>query len=161
MLYINASTPRLAQEAVLVRSNSLNNLTGKLDKTAVALSGLCLIHCLLLPLAIAVFPVLGLSFVSHETFHQLILIVVLPTTVIALGVGVARHRSRSVAVLGLAGIAALIAAAFLVHEIGSESMERWVTVGGGLVLAAAHIRNFQLSRALHMETHHSRPAAGI
>ncbi len=142
-------------------SDSFNDFTGKLDKTAVALSGLCLVHCLLLPLAIAIFPVLGVSFVSHETFHQLILVVVIPTTVIALGVGVARHRSLGVALLGLIGIAALVAAAFLVHEMGSESLERWVTVGGGLLLACAHIRNFQLSRALHRHVHHARPAGGV
>lgn len=144
-----------------MRSNSLVDLTGKLDKTAVMLSGLCLVHCLLLPLVIAVFPVLGLSFVSHETFHQLILIVVIPTTLIALGVGVARHRSRAVALLGLTGIVALIAAAFVVHDMGSAALERWATVAGGVILAAAHIRNFQLSRALHLDTHHSRAAGSI
>ena len=89
-----------------MRRASSSNFTGKLDKTAVALSGLCLVHCLALPLLIAVFPVLGFTVVEHETFHQLILIVVIPTTAIALGVGCRRHRSRLVAVLGILGVLA-------------------------------------------------------
>ncbi|MES1924477.1 MerC domain-containing protein [Salinisphaera sp. T31B1] len=144
-----------------MRSDSFSDFTGKLDKTAVALSGLCLVHCLLLPFAIALFPVLGFSLVSHETFHQLILILVVPTTAVALGLGWARHRSRTVALLGVIGIAALIAAAFIVHEYGGERLERAITVAGGLVLAAAHIRNFRLSRRLHRHAHHRPPGVAV
>ncbi|GAB3674102.1 MerC domain-containing protein [Salinisphaera aquimarina] len=142
-----------------MRSDSSSNFTGKLDKTAVALSGLCLVHCLLLPLFIAVFPILGFTVVSHETFHQLILLLVIPTTVIALGMGYRRHHSRVVATLGLAGVAALVVAAFAVHELGTEALERGVTVAGGLLLAAAHLRNFRLTRAGHDHGHHLATAA--
>lgn len=132
-----------------MRSTPLTDFTGKLDKAAVALSGLCLVHCLLLPLVIALFPVFGERLLPHETFHQLILIVVVPTTVIALGLGVWRHRCPRVAGLGLAGIMLLAAAAFIVHTLAGESLERWVTVAGGLLLASAHWRNYRLSRTLH------------
>ncbi|ROO24438.1 hypothetical protein SAOR_14680 [Salinisphaera orenii MK-B5] len=142
-----------------MRRASSSNFTGKLDKTAVALSGLCLVHCLALPLLIAVFPVLGFTVVEHETFHQLILIVVIPTTAIALGVGCRRHRSRLVAVLGILGVLALVVAAFVVHAMGTEALERTVTVAGGLVLAAAHVRNFVLTRALHDHRHHAAQPA--
>lgn len=139
-----------------MRSDSSRNFTGKLDKTAVALSGLCLVHCLALPFLIALFPVLGFTVVSHETFHQLILVVVIPTTLIALGMGYRRHHSRLVAALGFAGVAALVIAAFAVHELGAEALERWVTVVGGLLLATAHLRNFRLTRIGHAHGHQAQ-----
>lgn len=132
-----------------MHAGRLTDFTRKLDQTAVALSGLCLVHCLLLPIVLAIFPLIGFSFMAHESFHQLILIVVVPTTVFALGAGCWRHRSMLVALLGTAGIAALVVAAFTVHAMGAQQLERWVTVAGGLLLAAAHIRNFQLTRHRH------------
>ena len=61
---------------------SSSNVTDKLDKAAVILSGICLVHCLAFPLLIALFPVFGFSFVSHTTFHQIILVVVVPTSIL-------------------------------------------------------------------------------
>lgn len=133
--------------------DSSSNVTGKLDKAAVALSGLCLVHCLALPLVIALFPVFGFTVVDHGTFHQLILVVVVPTTVLALGVGYRRHRHLSVPLLGALGVAALVVAAFAVHAVSTETVERGVTIAGGLLIAAAHIQNFRLTRAQPCHRH--------
>lgn len=133
--------------------NSSPNVTGKLDKAAVALSGLCLVHCLALPLIVALFPIFGAEIVDHATFHQIILIVVVPTTVLALGAGYNRHRRLSVPILGALGVVALVVAAFAVHALGTELAERGVTVAGGLLIAAAHIQNFRLTRAQPCHRH--------
>lgn len=132
---------------------SYDNVTGKLDRAAVLLSGLCLVHCLALPLIIALFPVFGFSVVEHTTFHQLILVVVIPTTVLALGAGYRRHRRAIAPALGVVGIGALVMAAFAVHALNAESVERSVTVAGGLLIAAAHIQNFRLTRAVPCHHH--------
>ena len=134
---------------------SPSNVTGKLDKAAVILSGICLVHCLAFPLLIALFPVFGFSFVSHTTFHQIILIVVVPTTTFALGLGYWRHRHIALPIFGVAGVFMLVVAAFGVHALGAEIIERGVTVAGGLLLAAAHIQNYRLTRAGHCP-HHER-----
>lgn len=128
--------------------NFTHKLSSRLDKIAVALSGICLVHCLALPVLIMLFPLLGATLIDHETFHQLILVVVLPTSVIALGMGYRRHRSNRVAVLGALGAGALIAAAFALHALHAEHLERWVTVAGGVLLAIAHIGNFRLCRQM-------------
>lgn len=121
-------------------------LSSMLDTVAIALSGLCLVHCLALPIVIALFPLLSVTLIDHEAFHQIILIAVLPTTAIALIVGYRRHRRTSVAALGVAGVAALIVAAFALHSLHAHAMETWITVAGGLMLAAAHIQNFRQCR---------------
>ena len=132
---------------------SSHNVTGKLDKAAVVLSGLCLVHCLALPLVVALFPVFGFTVVEHGTFHQLILIVVIPTTVLALGAGYRRHRRNVVPVFGALGVMALILAAFGAHALGADILERGVTVVGGLLIATAHIQNFRYTRAGHCPHH--------
>lgn len=139
-----------------MRHSSRQNFTGKLDRAAVVLSGLCLIHCLALPIVLAIFPMLGGFFIPHETFHQLILVVVLPTTALALGTGYRAHRRAGVTVLGSIGVLGLIAAAFAVHRMGAEEIERFMTILGGVVLAAAHAWNFRLTRQHHAHScaHH-------
>lgn len=117
-----------------------------LDSLAIALSGLCLVHCLALPVLIALFPLLSVNLVDHETFHQIILIAVVPTTAIALASGYRRHQRLLVAVLGISGVAALAFAAFALHAAHAHGMETWVTVAGGLILASAHVLNFRHCR---------------
>ncbi|MES1929049.1 hypothetical protein SADO_07332 [Salinisphaera dokdonensis CL-ES53] len=132
---------------------SSHNVTGKLDKAAVALSALCLVHCLALPLVLALFPVFGFAVVEHGTFHQLILIVIIPTTVVALGAGYRRHRRNVVPLFGTLGVIALILAAFGAHALGADIVERSVTVVGGLLIAVAHIQNFRYTRSGHCPRH--------
>lgn len=114
-----------------------------LDSLAIALSGLCLVHCLALPVLIALFPLLSVNLVDHESFHQIILVAVVPTTAIALVSGIMRHHRMLVAVLGIIGVAALTFAAFVLHAVHAHGMETWVTVTGGLLLASAHVLNFR------------------
>lgn len=129
-----------------MKPDSTAKMSSVLDSVAVGLSGLCLVHCLALPLLIALFPLLGASLIDHETFHQLILIAVIPTTAISLGAGYRRHRHAPVAVLGIIGVAALVFAAFALHTLHAHYLETWVTVAGGLTIASAHVGNFRRCR---------------
>ena len=52
------------------------------DRIAVGLSGLCLLHCLLLPLVITALPFLTLIGESH--FHVQMLVAVVPVTAVAI-----------------------------------------------------------------------------
>ena len=65
-----------------------------LDLTAVGLSGLCLVHCLALPLVIALLPFLARYSDGH--LHLQMLTVVLPLSTLALTVGFRRHRDRRI-----------------------------------------------------------------
>lgn len=111
-----------------------------------------MVHCLALPALIAVFPLLGATLLDHESFHQIILIAVVPTTTMALGAGYRRHRNRPVALLGVIGIAALVYAAFTLHASHAHTMETLVTVVGGLLLSVAHIMNYRRCGHRHRMT---------
>jgi hypothetical protein len=120
-----------------------------LDAIAVSLSGLCLVHCLVLPLALTLFPIFGSTFVDDALFHAVLYVVVLPTSGIALALGYRHHHDRSLITVGGLGLMILGVAAVAGHELFGHEGERWVTSLGGLVLAAAHAINYRHSRAKH------------
>jgi hypothetical protein len=121
------------------------NEPGIHDQLAVGLSGLCLLHCLLLPAAIAVLPLSGLFAGDH--LHAQMLIIVLPVSLIALTLGCRRHRDTSVIAWGLAGLLLLVIGGTFAHSYFGIVADRLLTIGGSITLAIAHYRNSRLSRS--------------
>ena len=115
-----------------------------LDKVAVGLSGLCLLHCLLLPFVVAVLPFLGQFGNNH--FHAELLLFVVPVSVIALGVGYRRHHRVAVLVFGAVGLIILAVGGTYVHDAYGEMADRAMTVTGSLILAFTHFKNFRLAK---------------
>jgi hypothetical protein len=114
------------------------------DKIAVGLSGLCLLHCLMLPFVVAILPFLGQFDDDH--LHAEMLIFVVPVSVIALFVGFRRHGQISIILSGAAGLAILAMGAFVVHDLYGPAADRMTTVAGSIVLAFTHYRNFRLAK---------------
>lgn len=114
------------------------------DKIAVGLSGLCLLHCLLLPFVVAILPFLGQFDDDH--LHAEMLIFVVPVSVIALFVGYRRHGQINVIVSGVIGLMILAMGAFVVHDLYGPTADRMTTVAGSFVLAYTHYRNFRLAK---------------
>ena len=111
-----------------------------LDGFAVTASLLCLIHCLLLPLLLIALPVLATMLVLPESFHTIAFAVAMPTSVLAMASGIARHRRLWPALLAVVGLALLGTGAF---AIDAEAAERVVTSIGAVILAVAHILNWR------------------
>jgi hypothetical protein len=126
------------------------------DRIAIVLSTICIVHCLAMPLLVAVLPLAALSFGGNAHFHSLMLWLVVPTSVFGFGMGFRVHRRISIVLAGAAAVAALAAAALWGHSAWNPLVEVAVSVVASLVLAAAHWRNFQEVRRLH---HHD--AAGL
>jgi hypothetical protein len=117
-----------------------------LDCLAIALSGLCIVHCLLTPVALVLFPVLAATSVADEQFHRLLFGLVLPASLVALALGCRRHKDRLVLCLGMIGLVLLMLTALGGHAILGERGERWSTVLGGVTVALGHLRNHGLCR---------------
>lgn len=109
-----------------------------IDRSAVSLSGLCLVHCLLGSVLIAALS--GASgFWSHNV-HAVGLTIAMPLAVVALWRGVQQHGRWVVAVLGFAGVALMAGALFAVHGNPAEVL---MTVCGVTLLASAHLLNLR------------------
>lgn len=117
------------------------------DRAAMGLSGLCAVHCLLLPLAISLMPALAGLGLDDEAFHLWMVLVVLPISIYALFSGCRKHKNASVLALGFTGLGLLITALALGHDALGETGERAATLLGALLVAGAHIKNYRLCRS--------------
>lgn len=117
-----------------------------LDVVAISISGLCIVHCLLTPLALILFPVVTGTLFADESFHQLLLWLILPTSSIAMWLGCRQHKDLRVLLMGIIGVSFLLFAFMLGHDWFGEWGERILTVIGGLIMAAGHVRNYRLCR---------------
>ncbi len=149
---------------------------GWLDKLAISMAAVCAVHCLLTPILVIALPIIATSFFVHEDFHLWMIMLVLPTTTLAVFMGCRKHKDRLVAAFSVIGLSVLISA--LVHErlhnaahaepvahaAHCESCARdiaeepvpmhagaWINTIGGLLLAGAHVRNYRLCRKSHCQ----------
>lgn len=118
--------------------------TDWLDGAAVGLSGLCMLHCLALPFFVGALPMLMPFTESH--LHAQVLYFAVPLSVIAIGIGYARHRNPLVVLAAFTGLGLLVAGATVAHSSLGLVADRLFTVSGSIVLAVAHLWNGLLSR---------------
>lgn len=125
----------------------------KLDKFAILLSGVCLLHCLLTPVLVTLLPIFStFVFFDDSMFHDLMLWLVLPTSVVALFLGCRKHKRLSIALTGALGIAILIGVAFMGHELFGIHGEKLATSAGGIVLAFSHFLNYKACQSIVCES---------
>ena len=115
------------------------NKTNWLDGAAVVLSALCLVHCLALPLIVIGVPFLAQFAEGH--LHLQMLVVVLPLSTLALGIGYRRHRNSRILFAGVVGMLLLIIGATVAHAQLGLIADRAFTICGSLTLATAHYFN--------------------
>jgi len=109
------------------------------DRLGMALSGLCLIHCTVLPLALLVLPWLAATALAAEQVHAFLAAVLLGIGAIAFVPGYLQHRRGAVLVLGGLGVTLIATAAF--GELPGDTGGETVTVLGSFALIAAHWTN--------------------
>lgn len=124
--------------------NSTSKTTELLDRTAIVLSALCVVHCLALPLLIIMAPFLGQFFEGH--FHAQLLIVVLPLSTGALALGYRRHRNSRIVAAGIAGMLLLTIGGTVMHDQFGIIADRVFTIAGAIVLAGSHWFNGRAGR---------------
>ncbi len=122
--------------------------SASLDGAAAALSSLCLLHCLALPLLAGALPLLtgalplltvGEALHGPYWLHWLLIGVALPVSVYALWRGFESHGRRAPLLLALVAFLVMASGALL-H--GGGLAEPGLTVAGGLLAAFAHWRNW-------------------
>lgn len=123
--------------------NSGVKTSGLWDKAAVLLSGLCLVHCLALPVLVVFLPFL--SELSDGHLHAQLLVFVIPVSVFAFAVGFRRHRNWTVIGAGVLGMAVLAIGGTYVHSHYGLAADRALTICGSIILAVAHFFNSRQS----------------
>lgn len=110
--------------------------TPSLDRMAVGLSGLCIVHCVLSVVFVAILSGAG-TLLTDPIIHRIGLLGAVMLAALALGQGYMKHRAVRPALIGLSGIGLMIVGLFAPHG-WSEVV---ATVAGVSILAAAHLMN--------------------
>ena len=109
--------------------------TARLDLYAVGLSTLCVLHCIALPVLVALMPVAAQA-AQSEFVHRVLVVAAVPVSLRV--IWVTRPLGGNWMFVGgaLTGLGLLLLAAFVERV---SAYEEPITVAGGLLLASAHL----------------------
>ena len=109
-----------------------------IDRSALGLSGLCLLHCLAGALLLSLMSIGG-GLLSH-TVHAWGLALALPLAALGLWRGFRHHMRWQVLALGAMGLSLMLASLFVPHGTGLEIATSIIGVG---LLGTAHLLNLR------------------
>jgi hypothetical protein len=111
------------------------------DAVAASLSLACLVHCLVLPVAVAAAPALSHWLTMPESLHLILFALALPVSTLALWRGHTLHERIYPAWAGATGLA------LMAGGLMAPDWETPLTVAGATVLASAHLANWLARKA--------------
>ena len=120
----------------------MKKLLGVGDAAAIGLSFLCALHCLVLPLVLALIPVMTSS-LNHSDFHRWMVMVVVPVSVFSLIMGWRSHKQYLAVVIGSIGLLLLIFSGYFGEGVLNEFWEENLTVLAATIIAVGHLCNFR------------------
>lgn len=116
-----------------------NNDHKRIDRAAIWLSGLCLVHCLAVPLGFLLAPSLSAWLDATETqTHWILFGLAVPISGVALYRGYRREPNRPTVTLGILGLFLMLLG--VTHLFGGE-LEIALTTAGVILVMFAHLRN--------------------
>ena len=108
----------------------------RLDRIAIGLSGLCLVHCLASAVVLGLLSAAG-GMLGAPIVHEIGLMLAMFLGSVALGKGIVDHGFMLPSAIGALGLGVMAGALTLPHD-GSEAA---ITVVGVLILALGHRLN--------------------
>jgi hypothetical protein len=113
------------------------------DAISVGLSTVCIVHCLLLPLFMTTFPLLGIELLENMYLEGFMVLLSAFIGGNAIRKGYLQyHRKMHITVLFLTGFILMIAGNFL-----SYNPEAALKLSGATLVIWAHVQNWRLSRS--------------
>lgn len=110
--------------------------TARLDRMAITLSGLCIVHCLGTAVLLALLSAAG-GALGSPVVHEVALVLAMALGALALGRGILEHGFMMPSAVGSLGLGVMAGALSLPHD-GTEALFTIVGVG---VLALGHQLN--------------------
>jgi len=114
------------------------------DRFGIALSTLCLVHCLVLP----VFSTGAALWIASEAVHFWMVGILVPVVLLAAGSGYRSHGNPLVSLVFYYGTGIVVATLLFEASLPPGAEVLFTTIGS-LILMAAHGMNWRLQRCQH------------
>jgi len=115
--------------------------SGVLDKLGMAASGLCGIHCLILPIVFVLFPYASVAFVKGEFFEWSFLLFSITIASFAMVQGLLVHRKLIPLAVALLGFMLFIWTRTVNHDVHETFSGSLMLVLAGALICGAHYLN--------------------
>lgn len=109
------------------------------DRVGIGLSGVCAIHCLLVPVVVALIPLWPAFEEFHEYTHLIFFIAIAPAVYLSLR---GRNKSLKITILLALGVCVIFFAWFF-NESLSDYGEAGITLIGSILLITGHWLNYK------------------
>lgn len=121
----------------------------RLEGIGLGLSGLCILHCIAIPLLAFTLPTWGgLLLASESAFHWVLLFLAIPISGCAFWYSSQRHQARGTLILGCIGLFIMFVGAS--HLFGHD-YEIVLTVTGVIAVSIAHMKNLRRAHIRNSE----------
>lgn len=121
-------------------TTSTAHLRRHADRAGAVASGICLVHCLLAPALVSLFPSVIPYLPGDLWFHRLLAAIIVLIGVVAFVPGYRIHRRKTLlAVIGI-GMLLILSVAWRGNTMSSP-VELVLSISGSLMLVAAHLLN--------------------
>jgi uncharacterized membrane protein len=134
---------------------NLRSITGGdlLDKTGAAVSWVCAVHCLAMPMLVSFLPIAGLSFLDNEAAEYGIIGISVLIAAISLFPSYFRdHRRLRAIAIFVSGLGLLLLADYLFEE--SMTGKTITLMAGALTISIAHMINRKMCRECRLCGNH-------
>lgn len=109
------------------------------DRLGISLSGLCAIHCLLFPVAVALLPLWPTAEYLHDWTHPILFLMIVPTVIFALR---GKGLYNKIAFWLFSGLI-VVALAWILHDWAGLWGESIITMVGSAMLIWGHWHNYR------------------
>jgi len=114
------------------------------DKIGIGISAVCVLHCLFIPLLLALLPLLPFGVALHQWTHPVLFLLIMPTVWLALR---KNRQDRMIKCLFFTGLS-MLAVAWLLHDGVRTIVEMVITLAGSIFLISGHWLNYKNHKAL-------------
>jgi predicted membrane protein len=119
-----------------------------------ALSSLCVLHCIALPLLLIFLPAASsLAAMEDELFHLILVFFAAPISLFAVLLAYRHHRQLKIVLFNIVGVTLLISALLFGHDLFAGKGEVFLTLIGSFLIVYSHIINLRARREKECNTH--------
>lgn len=136
------------------KSNILRKSTSFWDLFGMAVSVLCVVHCVLTPLVLFLAPaILASGVVTEDITHKILIVFVALAGLFALTPGFRIHGDRRPLVFGVLGLFLMAFATFAVHDFLGHEWESILAIPASAAIIYSHYLNRKQCRLCAHHNH--------